>query len=51
VSYRIIYRVNTPIHVVLVTLYSKLDQADIPAGQIRRILSEFEQHYDSSVGD
>lgn len=50
-GYRIIYMVNTPIHVVLVTLYSKLDQADISAGQIRRIISEFEQHHGAAVGD
>lgn len=48
-GYRIIYGVNTPSRVVLVTLYSKLDQADIAAGQIRRIISEFEQRRDSSV--
>lgn len=30
--------------VVLVTIYSKLDQADISAQQIRRILTEFDEH-------
>jgi hypothetical protein len=42
-DYRIIYQVKTPVYVVLVTLYSKLDQADISAEQIRRVVSEFEQ--------
>ena len=50
-GYRIIYMVHTPVYVVLVTLYSKLDQADILAGQIRRIVSEFEQRRDTSASD
>jgi addiction module RelE/StbE family toxin len=40
-GYRLIYQVKEPTLVVLVTLYSKLDQADISAEQIRRILAEF----------
>ncbi|MBC8493000.1 MAG: hypothetical protein H8D43_04365 [Chloroflexi bacterium] len=28
-----------------VTIYSKLDQADISAEQIRRILTEFDEHF------
>jgi mRNA-degrading endonuclease RelE of RelBE toxin-antitoxin system len=40
-GYRLIYQVKEPTLVVLVTLYSKLDQADISAEQIRRISAEF----------
>ena len=41
-GYRIIYQVKSPTLVVLITIYSKLDQADISAEQIRRILHEFD---------
>lgn len=40
-GYRFIYYVKTSTNVVLVTIYSKLDQTDISAEQIRRILLEF----------
>jgi mRNA-degrading endonuclease RelE of RelBE toxin-antitoxin system len=39
-GYRLIYYVKTSILVLLVTIYSKLDQADISAEKIRRILTE-----------
>jgi mRNA-degrading endonuclease RelE of RelBE toxin-antitoxin system len=42
-GYRLIYCVKTPEEIVLVTIYSKLDQGDISAEQIRRILSEFDE--------
>jgi mRNA-degrading endonuclease RelE of RelBE toxin-antitoxin system len=42
-GYRLIYHVPGPTLVILVTLYSKLDQADISADQIRRILIEFDK--------
>jgi mRNA-degrading endonuclease RelE of RelBE toxin-antitoxin system len=42
-GYRLIYQVRTPIRAVLVTIYSKLDQADIAPEHIRRILLEFDQ--------
>ena len=41
-GYRLIYYLKTPTKVILVTVYSKLEQADISAEQIRRILKEFE---------
>lgn len=41
-GYRIIYHLKKPTSIVLVTIYSKLDQADISAEQIRRILKELE---------
>jgi len=43
-GYRLIYQVEAPTSVVLVTIYSKLDQGDIPAHRIRRILAEFDEH-------
>ena len=43
-GYRLIYQVKAPTSVVLVTIYSKLDQGDIPAHRIRRILAEFDEH-------
>lgn len=43
-GYRMIYHLKTPTNIILVTIYSKLDQADISAEQIRRILIEFDKH-------
>ncbi len=45
-GYRLIYHVKSPNLVVLVTIYSKLDQADVSAEQIRRILAEFDEQLD-----
>ncbi len=42
-GYRLIYQVKTPTAVLLVTIYSKLDQADISASQIRKIIIQEEQ--------
>lgn len=42
-GYRMIYYLKTPTKIILVTIYSKLEQADIAAKQIRKILKEFEQ--------
>ncbi len=42
-GYRLIYHIKNPSLVVLVTLYSKLDQSDIAAGKIRQILREFDE--------
>ena len=41
-GYRLLYNLKTPTEIVLVTIYSKLDQSDISAEQIQRILKEFE---------
>jgi mRNA-degrading endonuclease RelE of RelBE toxin-antitoxin system len=41
-GYRIIYYLQTQTDIILVTIYSKTEQADISAAQIRRIVSEFE---------
>ena len=45
-GYRLIYQVKDPTRVVLVTIYSKLDQADVSAERIRRILIEFDERHD-----
>ena len=39
-GYRVIYYAATPEAVILVTIYSKSEQSDISAAQIRRILAE-----------
>jgi mRNA-degrading endonuclease RelE of RelBE toxin-antitoxin system len=41
-GYRLIYQVKTPTLVVLVTFYSKLDQASVSAPEIQRILKNFD---------
>lgn len=42
-GYRLIYHQKTRTRIVLVTIYSKLDQGDISAEQVRRILREFDE--------
>ncbi len=42
-GYRLIYHLKSPKNLILVTLYSKLDQSDISAMQIKRIIAEFER--------
>jgi mRNA-degrading endonuclease RelE of RelBE toxin-antitoxin system len=39
-GYRIIYYLQTTSKVILITLYSKTEQGDVSAEQIRRIISE-----------
>ena len=39
-GYRMIYYLKTPVMVLLITLYSKTEQGDISAEQIRRIITE-----------
>lgn len=39
-GYRVIYEARSPTLLILITLYSKLDQGDISAEEIRRILAE-----------
>lgn len=41
-GYRCLYYIKTPSKIILVTLYSKLEQADVSAAELRRILKEFE---------
>jgi len=42
-GYRLIYYLRTRTDIILVTIYSKLDQADISASQIRAIIRKFEE--------
>ena len=42
-GYRFIYYLKTKTEVILVTIYSKLEQSDISAEQIRRILREYDK--------
>lgn len=41
-GYRMIYSLKTPELVLLITLYSKTEQGDISAAQIRRIIAAYE---------
>jgi mRNA-degrading endonuclease RelE of RelBE toxin-antitoxin system len=43
-GYRLIYCLKTPEKVILITVYSKLEQSDVSAEKLRRILVEFEDH-------
>jgi mRNA-degrading endonuclease RelE of RelBE toxin-antitoxin system len=42
-GYRLIYYLKTATSIVLITIYSKSDQQDIPASTIREIVAEFEK--------
>jgi len=42
-GYRLIYHLRTRAGIVFVTIYSKLDQGDISAEQIRRVLKESDE--------
>lgn len=42
-GYRLIYHLKTALNVVLITIYSKLEQGDISAEQIRSIVKEFDE--------
>lgn len=41
-GYRVIYWIRTPKNIILVTIYSKLDQTDISPLQIRRVVKQTE---------
>lgn len=40
-GYRLIYYLQTKADIILITIYSKTEQADVSASQIRRIVGEF----------
>jgi mRNA-degrading endonuclease RelE of RelBE toxin-antitoxin system len=42
-GYRMIYYLQTPTEVILITIYSKLEQADISVKRIQQILKEFQE--------
>jgi mRNA-degrading endonuclease RelE of RelBE toxin-antitoxin system len=41
-GYRLIYQVESPTSVLLLTIYSKSDRSDITAGELRSITAEFQ---------
>ena len=41
-GYRLIYWLNTSKNIILVTIYSKLDQGDISTKDMRRIIRQFQ---------
>jgi mRNA-degrading endonuclease RelE of RelBE toxin-antitoxin system len=47
-GYRIIYYLKTDTQILLVTLYSKSDQADITADEVREIITRAETQVNSS---
>lgn len=42
-GYRLIYYLRTPLSVILITVFSKSEQSDISAAEVRRIIREFEE--------
>jgi mRNA-degrading endonuclease RelE of RelBE toxin-antitoxin system len=42
-GYRLIYYLQTTADAVLITIYSKSDQSDVSAAEIRRIVNRFEK--------
>ncbi len=47
-GYRLIYWVESPTSIVLLDIYTKSEQTDIPARQIQQIIAEFEQQSEKS---
>jgi mRNA-degrading endonuclease RelE of RelBE toxin-antitoxin system len=45
-GYRLIYWVESPSSIVLLDIYTKSEQANIPAKKIQQIIAEFEQNND-----
>lgn len=48
-GYRIIYYVKTAKGIVLLTIYTKSEQVDIAADEIKYIISEYEQRADENL--
>jgi mRNA-degrading endonuclease RelE of RelBE toxin-antitoxin system len=42
-GYRLIYYLQTKTRIILITIYSKTEQSDISANQVRQIINEFEK--------
>ncbi|MEG4507291.1 type II toxin-antitoxin system RelE/ParE family toxin [Microcoleus sp. F6_B4] len=42
-GYRMIYQVESPVSVLLLTIYSKSDRTDISLNEIRSIIAEFDE--------
>jgi mRNA-degrading endonuclease RelE of RelBE toxin-antitoxin system len=49
-GYRLLYYLKTAENIVLITVYSKSDQGDIAAKEIRAIVTQYEQGKDSNDG-
>lgn len=47
-GYRVIYYVQTSTSIILITVYSKLEQGDISADEIRRIITEHDNQSTNS---
>lgn len=45
-GYRLIYQVESPINILLLTIYSKSDREDISANEIRDIVADFSPESD-----
>jgi mRNA-degrading endonuclease RelE of RelBE toxin-antitoxin system len=43
-GYRMIYYLQTPARIILITIYSKTEQSDISAVELRRIILEYEEN-------
>ncbi len=41
-GYRVVYYIETAEHIILLTIYSKSEQSDIPADVLRRIIQDYE---------
>ena len=42
-GYRIVYNLRTNMYIIIVTIYSKLNQSDISAKDIKKILKDFDE--------
>lgn len=42
-GYRVVYYVETAEQIVIITIYSKSDQSDIPVESLRRFIAEYEE--------
>ena len=42
-GYRVIYYLETDEQIVMITIYSKSDQCDIPAAAIRQLIADYER--------
>lgn len=47
-GYRLIYQLESPTNVILLLIYSKSEQADVAAEEIKSVIEEF-QKYDSTL--
>ncbi|MEG4305553.1 type II toxin-antitoxin system RelE/ParE family toxin [Microcoleus sp. D3_18a_C4] len=43
-GYRMIYQIESPVSVLLLTIYSKSDRTDISLNEIRNIIAEFDEN-------